>query len=521
MISLSFTRRIMNWFGATFVLVFAWKLILLVFTAQPVPANDAFGYDGAVVNYLLNGHYCNPSLIIPFPFSATKIYCAYPPVYQGLLYLWMSVFGTSPLAAMWLHLAMFGAYLLVLLAIFRRLNVPAWAVNVAGLFLFGITFDDRPDGLAQLLGIVAVFAWVRTASQAKPGAWPWLATLTVVLAIGTDPEIGGLYLGWMWLLALGAAVLLQKRFPLPAMLAMIVVPVGLMLAVKYGRPDLWAGFMEHAAQTPSFTGLRIPHGADLLKLVRTIPAILVIAGLMVWTLRSGGLKYHFDSDDVESSAAILLVSGVLISIGLVAAGLSLFTSNWILILAHFQPLLVGMFLCLTVKGALPAIPRQGPVLVVLVLLVSVRAIGMTTWGVACAVDVDSARGREIARAELEKLPAGSTVVMSTPFLYDAMKFPGIRTIHEDWTHRAGEVPQALNGDTLALLRLKPAALILSEFDFHRRYRIPLAELAAMPDKVALHVVDAAHFPPPDAFPSFQQVVQNVSWAPVIVEFTWK
>ena len=31
-------------------LVMAWRLALLLFTAQPVPANDAFLFDGAMVN---------------------------------------------------------------------------------------------------------------------------------------------------------------------------------------------------------------------------------------------------------------------------------------------------------------------------------------------------------------------------------------------------------------------------------------------------------------------------------------
>src|SRR5271163_1514585 len=108
MISLFSTRRIANCFGVTFLLVFAWKFILVLLTAQPIPANDAFGYDGAVVNYLLNGHYCNPSLIIPFPFSATHLFSIYPPLYQGVLCLWISVFGTSALAAIWFHLVFFG-----------------------------------------------------------------------------------------------------------------------------------------------------------------------------------------------------------------------------------------------------------------------------------------------------------------------------------------------------------------------------------------------------------------------------
>ena len=258
MMPLSCARRLADAFGVTFLLVMAWKFLLLAGTAQPIPANDAFGYDGAVVNYLLNGHYTNPSLIIPFPFSATTFFCTYPPLYQAVLYLWMSVFGPTALSAMWFHWVLFGLYALTLLAILRRLKTPAWAVNVAGLFLLGITFDDRPDGLAHLLGMLAVYAWVRSAeSSDKPRSrWPWLASLLVVLALGTNPEVGGLYFGWLWLLALGAADWRRQPFPRLPMALMVVAPVVLVALVKYGRPDIWAGFMEHAGQTPSFTGWR-------------------------------------------------------------------------------------------------------------------------------------------------------------------------------------------------------------------------------------------------------------------------
>ena len=46
--------------GIVIALVLLWKAILLVFTAQPVPANDSFFYDGAVVSWWLHGQYCSP-----------------------------------------------------------------------------------------------------------------------------------------------------------------------------------------------------------------------------------------------------------------------------------------------------------------------------------------------------------------------------------------------------------------------------------------------------------------------------
>jgi hypothetical protein len=524
MMSFLFSRRLVNYFGASVFIVLAWKLILLAGTAQPIPANDAYGYDGAVVNYLLHGHYCNPSLAIPFPFSGTKIFCIYPPLYQGVLCLWMSVCGTSALSAMWFHFVLFCLYTLILLGIFRHLGTPAWAANLAGLFLFGITFDDRPDGLAQVLGMLAVYAWVRSAGTPKISLspWTWVSVLGVVLAFCTNPEIGALYFGWIWLLTLGSWELSKQKFPAVPLAVMTVAPVALVALVRYGRPDLWAGFMEHAGQTPSFTNWRRPSVGDLLKLVRTIPAILFVAGILVLRLRDRGYQPWLATfAEGDSRLSLLLISMVMISTGLALASLFLFSANWILILAYVQPLVVGAFL--TLEPRQRNFPQRSlmPVFAALIVLVSIRAVGMSTWGVACAVENSYGNSLQIVRKELDRIPAKSMVVMSTAYLYEAANDGQLRFIHEDWTHRADEPTSELNGDTVALLKLKPAALILTQFDFFRRYQIPLAELRGMSDKVSIKTTNFARVPAPDSFPSFHQVLQHISWAPVIVEFSWK
>jgi hypothetical protein len=563
MLLFSFPRRCANCFGATFLLVMVWKFILLLGTAQPIPANDAFGYDGAVVNYLLHGQYCNPSLIIPFPISATHTYSIYPPFYPALLCLWMSVFGTGVLSPMWFHFVLFGLYGLTLLAIFRRLQTPAWAVNLACLFLLGITFDDRPDGLAQLLGMLAIYGWVRWLAgsgatglppsppfakwgrgQGRGGAdivsqpkqseavlgyaratmspWAWLAALAVVLACCTNPELGGLYFGWVWLLVLGAVLTRQSRFPLLPMAFMTLAPVALVAYVKYARPELWAGFLEHATQTPSLTNWRLPSVSDLLKTARSIPGILLIAGICLCHWRRGAFPRPVSGDGpTDARPVIVLVTGFLITLGLVAGGLFRFTANWILFLNYIQPLLVGVFLTLELRSAAP--PRRWlvPALAVMVVIVSIRAIGLSTWGVACALDRSQAASWQIVNAELNRLPPGATVVMSTAYLYDAQKHPDLHYIHEDWTHRADAPSGNLNPDTAGILKLKPAALILTQFDFYRRFPVPMAEWAAMPSVVTLTTTNYARLRSPDSYPRFQQVLQHISWAPVIVEFSWK
>ncbi len=521
MILSSFPRRCANCFGATFFLVMGWKLILLLLTAQPIPANDAYFYDGPVVNFLLHGHYCNPTLAIPFPFSANHIYSVYPPFYQAVLYPWMAVFGTSARSAMWFHLALFGAYGFILLGIFRRLGVPAAAVNLAGLFLLGITFDDRPDGLAQLLGMLAIYAWVRSL-PAPSTRWPWLAAVCVVLACCTNPEIGGLYLGWFWLLGLGAAGLRQNRLPLAPMLFMTLAPVALVSFIKWGRPDLWAGFMEHASQTPSLTHLRVPSAGELLKLLRTIPALLVIALFLGLRGRGNtGPRWLAAGWLADARPAMLLVSGLLMAVVLAVAGLVVFTANWLLILAHFQPLLVGLFLGLEARQSPPPRSVSRLVLLLMAAVVAVRAVGMTTWGVACALDRSYGSSLQIVRNQLRRTPPESTVVMSSAYLYEAQRFNHLRLINEDWTHRTEKLPVNINGDTLGLLKLRPAALILTQFDYYRRYQIPLGELRALPELLTVTTTNFARLPAPDSFPRFQQVVQHVAWAPVVVQLHWK
>ena len=565
---LSFPRRCANFFGATFLLFMVWKFILLLGTAQPIPANDAFVYDGAVVNYLLHGQYCNPSVVLAFPYAGSHTFCIYPPFYQAMLFLWMSVFGTGVLVPMWFHFVLFGVYGLTLLAILRRLQTPAWAANLACLFLLGITFDDRPDGLAQLLGMLAVYGWVRWLApvaqtsqsavsqvsqpanrpptggrsvfqqpadletsvnggsvelrRANSSPWIWFAALAVVLACCTNPELGGLYFGWIWLLVLGAVLLRTARFPVLPIAFMTVAPVALVAYIKYGRPELWAGFLEHASQTPSLTKWRLPSAGDLLKTARTMPGILLIGGLTLCHWRSLTLPGQVSGErSPDKRPLILLITGFLITVGLVAGGLFRFTANWVLFLYHIQPLLVGVFLTLELRSTAP--PRRWlvPALGLMVLIISVRAIGLSTWGVACALDRSQAASWQIVDAELDRLPPGSTVVMSTAYLYDAQKHPGLNYIHEDWTHRADVPPGKLNDDTVGIIKLKPSALILTQFDFYRHYHVPMAEWSAMPSVVTLTTTNFARVRSPDSYPRFQQILQHISWAPVVVKFDWK
>jgi len=506
-----------------FSLVFAWEVALLVFTAQPVPANDSFFYDGPVVNYLLNGRYANPSLALVLPISGTEVFSAYPPLYQCALFFWMSAFGTAAMSAMVFHLVLFGLYLLLLLAILRRLGVPAWCINVAGVFLLILTFHDRPDSLAHVLGMLAVYAWVRSSrflavrENTAPASWRWLTAGSVVLCLCTSLQIGLVYFFLLWVGVSAGTVLRGEPFPLAPMAVVTLVPAALVALVFFGFPHLWAGFLEHARLTPSFTGLRVPTVGDLLKIGRTVPGVLAAALLLLWSVATG--KRFFP--DTAGRYWIVAAVGALAAVGVVAACLFFWAANMVSIAAYLQPLLVGCFLA--GMGAVVTersrVQRLAALFLALAALGSIRAVGMTTWGVACAADVSRAAALARVRAELETVPRGSIVAASSAFLYEAARHKEIVWIHSDWPGKTESGQPA--PEWQALLALKPAKLILTQFDYYRHYDSALARLKAHPELVEFRVVNTARVPAPDSIRSLQRVVQHVSWAPVIVCFAWK
>ena len=528
-------RRLAERSGFVLGLVFAWKLALLIFTAQPVPANDSFFYDGAIVHYLNGGGYFNPSLAWALTISGNEVFCAYPPLYQAVLLGWMSVFGTSALAAMWLHLVLFGFYLLVLAATFRRLRIPAIWANLAALFLFVITFQDRPDSLAHLLGMAAIFAWARStdlrnggaggvsnASARKPasplagGGWDWLMVALVVLTLATSLQIGAVYLLWIWLLALASSWAGQRKFPLLPMITTVFLPALLMALVIFGFPEFWEGFMEHALQTPSVVGWRLPRADELLKALRTAPGAIGAAGLIGWAVVYRKLRIR----DLLGGVATTVALGGLLTVAAVVCGSLLFlTPNFVLVASYAQPLIVGCVLA-SLAGRAVSGERMKPLalaFVALAALGAVRAVGMTTWGVACAADLSHQRARRLVNDSLDRTAPRSRVVLSSAFLYEAARHKQIRAIHSDWLDRAGQT----NSMPDMIIARKPAMLILTQFDYYRRYADAVRELQQRSAAVAVKVTDTARTPPPDASRKLQRIVQHISWAPVIVELSWK
>jgi hypothetical protein len=518
-------RRALSWPAFVFVLVFAWKVILFVLSAQPIPANDSFFYDGPVVNFLLHGRYVNPSLALAFPISGTQIFSAYPPLYQGVLLIWMKLFGCSACSAVAFQVLLFGLYELVVLAILVRLRTPVWCIHVGGAFLFLITFHDRPDGLAQLLGMSAVYCWVRSKTPDSEGlsttvgaGWAAAMVTCSVLALCSSLQIGGIYLVVIWAGQVLGWRLSAERIRFAALACTIVFPTALILLVKFGRPDLFNGFLEHASQTPSLTGWRTPKFVELLKVIRNAPGVLAVTLILIWLGRQWWSGSRIAGE--QSRFAVVALSCLLGALAVVVACLVILTPNIVGIANYLQPVIVGCCLAFVV-GAI-RIPRTIAMLRVvflgLALFGSVRAIGMSTWGLTCALDMGYEASLNRVRAELASVPRGGTVVVSAAYLYEAARHDEFQWIHSDWLHKAGK---GQPGESQALLELKPTRILLTQFDYFRRYDSILAEVKSHPDLVEVSIEQTARIPSPDSFRSIQKVVQHISWAPVVVTLKWK
>ncbi len=500
-------RRLANISGISFALYFLWKVALLLFTSQPVPANDSFFYDGPVVNYVLHGGYFNPSLAMVLPISGNEVFCAYPPLYQAVLLGWMKCFGVSVISAMWLHVILLAGYALTVFQIFRQLKIPALAINISGLFLFGITFHDRPDTLAHLLAALAMLALVR--------GLPWATAVFLTLTFCTSLQIGGIYSLWLGLFIMSETSFAKRPIPWAAALSFVGVMVALIALVKFGYPRLWEGFREHVAITPSVTGLRAPSLDAILKIVRSSPGILLVVAMLALLV----FKWRPLLNHLATSAQLRLVaSGTLAALALICGCLVVLTPNTIHVANYLQPVIVGSALALVVAGLMNVKwPRVTHGLFLgAALLVSIRAVGMTTWGILCHRDVTHAQALTLVNKSLDSAPTNSTVFVSAAYLYDTAQRTNITWLHSDWASLANEGDWELR----AIKERRPSRLLLTQFDYYRRYERIVSQFRRERGDVEVQITNTARVQPPDALPSMRKVVQHISWAPVIVEFTW-
>ena len=350
----------------------------------------------------------------------------------------------------------------------------------------------------------------------------------VILGLGTGLQIGGVYFLVIWIGIVAPVFFGRKSFPLGPMIALVLIPLGLIAWVRFGFPHLWAGFLEHARQTPSLTGFRAPRPAEILKMVRTVPGILAVAALLpgLWT------QYRRARQPGLESLWLITLACALATLAIVAASMFVLTPNSVFFASYLQPLIVACYLTLAslirTSNFDPAF-RSSPVLgqmklqrlafLGLAVLGSIRAIGMSTWGIACAADVSYHAAIQRVRAETQTCPPGSTVIFSSAFLYEATRHEKIRWVHSDWMTPGQR--GAATTDFEALLSLRPAKLLLTQFDYFRRFEPVVTRLKSRREVLQLELMNTARTPAPDSFPALQKVVQHVAWAPVVISLQWR
>jgi hypothetical protein len=510
-------ERLRNpWFALGLILF--WRVALLVFTAQPVPANDAFLFDGGVINWLRHGEYCNPSLIEAYPISGHLVFSAYPPIYQVVLLVWMSAFGMSAFSAMLMHFLMFSAGAFLVVRILQK-NFPAnQSYALAVLFLAGITFNDRPEDLGHIFGLAALLLTVRHL-DGKIGTLAAEAGITLLLlcALYTSPVVGAFYFGCAFLTRT-AAWFFGRRISIAPFIAVVILFAVITSFIVKIHPLWWRGFLENAHTTPSVGGFRLPSLPDLLKMFRAAPVFLLAVIALPFLLARREKTFAVEN---ENKVWLPLTIGVAaMGLMLLAAAMLFLSPNYVAYGLYVQVLLAAGLLTLA-RGLELKIRRWFSVLMICSLaLVSVRLVGISTWGVACASDVSYGRADEIVRAELQPFAnSGARIVLSSAFLYRAAQMDVRDAVHADWL-RDKRVAET-DGDFKALVRLRPPKLILTQFDYYRAYQNVVEELRQHPELVTVSLRDAAKIRPPEAIPALSRVVQHVSWAPVVVEFSWK
>jgi hypothetical protein len=504
-----------------FGLVLLWRVLLLVLTAQPIPGDDAFSYDGPVVNFLHTGRYCNPSLAVTFPIAGTEIYAMYPPLYQGALLVWMKLFGTSVISAMTLHLALFAVSGLLTLAIIRRFFPASAGYAVVVPLFLGFTFDDRPESLAFVFGMGTLWLVARQISgdRFRVGTAAGLV-LALLLGLYTSVIVGAYFFGTGFLACAAACWWRRKiHWFAPFILAAVLFAVIAFSLAKL-EPRWWAGFMENARQTTTVTnGLHVPYGKDIVKLIRIVPVFLLALAMLPQVITRR--KEIFSGE----SAWLALVAGIF-AMGWVLLVLSVaLLASYYVTYAIFTQIILGAGLLALAQKYFPERERFLQwMLLGCVLLISIRAIGMTTWGAACAWKNSYQNTQAVLRTELEPfVTSDKPVLVSAPFLYCAAEMGVKHPIdctwyfdHANWTN---------NAQIAALIRLQPSKLVLDQFNYYRSFtgvdQPVLDQLRQHPELVEIHVRNLAAGPVPDAIPSLQRVVQHISWAPVIVDLDWK
>lgn len=428
----------------------------------------------------------------------------------------MNVFGTAVISAMALHVALFAASGFLTVALVRKFFPATAGCLLVPLLFFAFTFDDRPESLAYIFGVTALWLVARQIVEGRFRLGLAVALLFVLwLGLYTSVIVGACFFGAGFLACVTAA---WKRWQ-PALFVPFVGAAALFalvtLAIIRFEPLWWAGFMESARQQPVMNGFHLPRLEEALKVVRTAPVFLLALALLPWALRRRHEFFAAPSAWLCLTVGILAMGGVLL-----AFSITLLTANYVNYLIFLQVILAAGMLAL-VRLHFPA--RQtclSAALIACIVLVSLRALGMTTWGIACAAKNSYRDTQAVLRQELAPFTrSDQPVLLSSAFLYAAVDLGVKNPVHSDWyfdhSHWTNGVQAA------GLFQCRPPKLILTQFDYYRAFKSPLDQLRGHPDAVEVRVRNLAAVPPPEAVAVLQRVIQHVSWAPVIIDLDWK
>ncbi len=500
-----------------------WRVLLLIFTAQPIPSNDAFIFDGGMINWLQHGHYVNPCIEVGYPISSGKVFSIYPPGYQIALLIWLPVFGVSVLSVMAMHLAMFTTAALLVLLLVRKFFPGGTNYALIALLLFGITFNDRPEDLAHIFGLASLWLVARQISQPRNQVWNAAGiTLALLLALYTSVIVGAFYFGAGFLTCAAAWLFKNGRAerPLrpkvtvfvPFIVAAICFFAGVVLVIET-HPLWWQGFLENGKKQSVMGGFHAPHSLEIIKLIRTTPVFL---------LALAALPFGFARrKQLIAEPWLFLVAGVFaMGATLLFLTMTLIAPDYVNYTIYAQIILAAGLLALAPKLFPESKCWPRALFAACVVLVSVRAVGMTTWGAACAWKNNYWHTQEQLRTELKPfVDSDAPVVLSSAFLYSAAEFGVQHPIHSDWYYDRALTAPGVNFD--GIVKLRPPKLVLTQFDYYRGFIGLLDKLRQHPELVTVRVRDEALMPTPDANPKLQRVVQHISWAPVIVDLEWK
>ena len=452
-----------------------------------------------------------------FPISGKEIYATYPPLYQAGLFIWMKMFGTSVVSAMGFHLALFSVSGLLVLLIVRRFFPAATGYALAAGLFFGLTFDDRPESLAYVFGLTALWMVARQISEPRfhPGSAIGLF-LSLLLCLYTSVIVGAYFFGVGVLACVAAFGWRRNPYGFAPFVAAALVFMVVTWSIAKLEPLWWAGFMESAReQSVMTTGFHAPQANDLLKVARTLPIFPLSVAAWPWILAR---RKEILS---QASAWLALLIGIFV-MGwvLVALSLTWLPANYTYY-AFFTQIILACGLLALARKFFPERERWlRATILACVLLVSVRAIGMSTWGAVCAWNNSYQNTQAVLREELAPfVTKDRPVLLSSPYLYCAAGLGVKNPIHSDWFFDHANWTNNLPLE--ALTRLQPTRLVLTQFDFYRDFGGIMDQLRQHPELVDVQVRNLARVRAPDSIPSLRRVVQHISWAPVIVDLTWK